>query len=137
MLTHHNILNNAYFSAQAMHFTERDRLCVPVPFYHCFGMVLANLLCLSVGACVVIAGEHFDAPAVLHAVERLGKTAEELPVDGGGGPVGEVLTETAMQAGCDLFVMGAYGHSRLREFMLGGATRWVLQSSPLPALLCH
>jgi fatty-acyl-CoA synthase len=69
VLSHHNILNNAYFSALAMHFTEADRLCVPVPFYHCFGMVLANLLCFSVGACVVIPAEHFEAPAVLRAVE--------------------------------------------------------------------
>ncbi len=69
VLTHHNILNNAYFSAKAMYFTEHDRLCVPVPFYHCFGMVLANLLCFSVGACIVIPSEHFDAPAVLHAIE--------------------------------------------------------------------
>ncbi len=70
VLTHHNILNNAWFAAQAMHFTAGDRLCVPVPFYHCFGMVLANLLCLSVGACEVIASEHFDPLAVLQAVER-------------------------------------------------------------------
>jgi fatty-acyl-CoA synthase len=69
LLTHHNILNNAWFSARAMHFTERDRLCVPVPFYHCFGMVLANLLCFSVGACIVIPCEHFDARAVLQGVE--------------------------------------------------------------------
>lgn len=69
VLTHHNLLNNAYFSARAMHFTESDRLCIPVPFYHCFGMVLANLLCISVGACMVIPSEHFDAPAVLHAIE--------------------------------------------------------------------
>ena len=69
VLTHHNILNNAYFAARAMHFNEHDRLCIPVPFYHCFGMVLANLLCVSVGACMVIAAEHFEAPAVLHAIE--------------------------------------------------------------------
>ena len=70
MLTHHNILNNAWFSAQAMHFTEQDRLVVPVPFYHCFGMVLANLLCFSVGACVVISSEHFDVEKVLQAIEQ-------------------------------------------------------------------
>ena len=70
VLTHHNILNNAWFSAHAMHFTEQDRLCVPVPFYHCFGMVLANLLCLSVGACLVIPCEHFDPLAVLQAIEN-------------------------------------------------------------------
>ena len=68
MLSHHNILNNAWFSAQSMHFTENDRLVVPVPFYHCFGMVLANLACFSVGACVVIGCEHFDARLVLTAV---------------------------------------------------------------------
>ena len=49
MLSHHNILNNAWFSALSMHFSEQDRLLVAVPFYHCFGMVLANLLCFSVG----------------------------------------------------------------------------------------
>ncbi|QBQ54143.1 AMP-binding protein [Nitrosococcus wardiae] len=70
VLSHHNILNNAYFSALAMHFTAKDRLCIPVPFYHCFGMVLANLLCLSVGACAVIACEHFDPRLVLQAIEK-------------------------------------------------------------------
>ena len=69
VLTHHNILNNASFSARAMHFTAADRLAVPVPFYHCFGMVLANLLCFSVGACIVIPCEHFDAADVLKAVQ--------------------------------------------------------------------
>ena len=69
LLTHHNLLNNAWFSALAMHFGPGDRLCVPVPFYHCFGMVLANLLCLSVGACAVIPCEHFDPLAVLQAVQ--------------------------------------------------------------------
>lgn len=67
-LTHHNLLNNAWFSALAMHFTEQDRLCVPVPFYHCFGMVLGNLLSLSVGACIVLPAEHFDPLAVLRAI---------------------------------------------------------------------
>ncbi|AJR05816.1 acyl-CoA synthetase [Photobacterium gaetbulicola Gung47] len=69
VLSHHNILNNAYFAAKSMHFCEQDRLCVPVPFYHCFGMVLANLLCLSVGACIVIPSEHFDPEDVLRAIE--------------------------------------------------------------------
>ncbi|MGB5252875.1 MAG: fatty acid CoA ligase family protein, partial [Sedimenticolaceae bacterium] len=70
VLTHHNILNNAWFSALAMHFGPADRLAVPVPFYHCFGMVLANLLCVSVGACLVLPCEHFDALAVLQAIEQ-------------------------------------------------------------------
>ena len=70
VLSHHNILNNAYFTARAMHFTEQDRLCISVPFYHCFGMVLANLLCVSVGACAVIPAEHFEPGAVLEAVHK-------------------------------------------------------------------
>jgi fatty-acyl-CoA synthase len=70
LLTHHNILNNAYFSALAMHFMPQDRLCVPVPFYHCFGMVLANLLCLSVGATLVLPSEYFDDFRVLRAIEQ-------------------------------------------------------------------
>lgn len=69
VLSHFNILNNALFSARAMNFSETDRLCVPVPFYHCFGMVLANLLCLSVGAAIVVPAEHFDALAVLQSIE--------------------------------------------------------------------
>lgn len=70
VLTHHNLLNNAWFSARAMHFTHEDRLCIPVPFYHCFGMVLSNLLCFSVGACAVIPCEYFDAGAILAAIDR-------------------------------------------------------------------
>jgi len=70
VLTHHNILNNAYFVARALHFKDTDRLVVPLPFYHCFGMVVANLMCLSVGACIVIPWEHFDARRLLQAVER-------------------------------------------------------------------
>ena len=69
VLTHHNILNNAYATAHIMHFTEQDRLCVSVPLYHCFGMVLANLLCLSVGACIVLPCEHFNALEILQAIE--------------------------------------------------------------------
>ncbi len=69
VLTHHNILNNAFFTARAMHFGPDDRLAVSVPFYHCFGMVLANLLCMSVGACLVVPCEHFDPELVLRSVQ--------------------------------------------------------------------
>ena len=69
LLTHHNLLNTGVLTAREMHFTEKDRLCVPVPFYHCFGMVLSNLMCLSSGACIVLPGEYFEAGAVLRAVE--------------------------------------------------------------------
>jgi fatty-acyl-CoA synthase len=68
-LTHHNILNNGYFIARAMKFTEADRLCIPVPLYHCFGMVLGNLACLTHGAAMVFPGEAFDPLATLEAVE--------------------------------------------------------------------
>ncbi len=68
-LTHHNIINNGYFIGEAMRLTAQDRLCIPVPFYHCFGMVLGNLACVTHGACMVIPGEGFDALATLETVE--------------------------------------------------------------------
>ncbi|TVL92894.1 AMP-binding protein [Streptomyces sp. SAJ15] len=69
-LSHHNILNNGYFVGEAVGYTEQDRICVPVPFYHCFGMVMGNLAATSHGACVVIPAPSFDAAATLRAVER-------------------------------------------------------------------
>ena len=67
-LSHHNILNNGYFIGEAMRLTSADRLCIPVPLYHCFGMVLGNLACLTHGAAIVYPDESFDAKAVLEAV---------------------------------------------------------------------
>lgn len=69
-LTHRNIVNNGYFVGEAMRLTEQDRLCIPVPFYHCFGMVLGNLACLTHGACMVIPGEGFDPLATLETVQE-------------------------------------------------------------------
>ncbi len=69
-LTHHNIVNNAIAVAQAMRFGEADRLCIPVPLYHCFGMVLAVLACVASGAAMVFPGEVFDAGATLAAVSE-------------------------------------------------------------------
>jgi fatty-acyl-CoA synthase len=66
-LTHHNILNNAHFVAQLLGYTERDRVCVPVPLYHCFGMVMGNLACTSSGAAIVYPAETFDPEATLRA----------------------------------------------------------------------
>ncbi len=68
-LTHHNVLNNGFFIGEAMRLTERDRLCIPVPLYHCFGMVLGNLACVTHGAAMVYPGEGFDAGAVLATVQ--------------------------------------------------------------------
>jgi len=67
-LTHHNILNNANQVAAGMKFSEADRLCIPVPMYHCFGMVLGALACATRGACAVFPGEAFEPGAVLAAV---------------------------------------------------------------------
>ena len=68
VLTHHNILNNGFFAGEAMKLSGEDRLCVPVPFYHCFGMVLSNLACLTHGATIVIPAAHFNAKSTLAAV---------------------------------------------------------------------
>jgi fatty-acyl-CoA synthase len=67
-LSHHNILNNGFFIGEAMRLTSEDRLCIPVPLYHCFGMVLGNLAALTHGACMVFPGEGFDPLATLQAV---------------------------------------------------------------------
>ncbi len=68
-LSHRNILNNGYFVARACHYTEADRVCIPVPFYHCFGMVMGNLGCTTHGACMVLSGPGFEPGAVLETVE--------------------------------------------------------------------
>ena len=67
-LSHHNILNNGFFIGEAMRLTPQDRLCIPVPLYHCFGMVLGNLAALTHGACMVFPGEGFDPLATLQTV---------------------------------------------------------------------
>ncbi len=68
-LTHHNILNNGYFIGEAMRLTPDDCLCIPVPYYHCFGMVLGNLACVTHGSCMVSPSEGFDPVATLEAVQ--------------------------------------------------------------------
>ncbi|MEU9855487.1 AMP-binding protein [Streptomyces sp. NPDC047974] len=69
-LSHHNILNNGYFVGEMIAYTEEDRICVPVPFYHCFGMVMGNLAATSHGACIVIPAPSFDPAATLRAVQE-------------------------------------------------------------------
>jgi fatty-acyl-CoA synthase len=68
-LSHHNILNNGFFVGELCHYTEADRICIPVPFYHCFGMVMGNLAATSHGACMVIPSPTFDPAATLQAVQ--------------------------------------------------------------------
>lgn len=69
-LSHHNILNNGYFVAELMNFTEKDRLVIPVPLYHCFGMVMGNLGCVTHGATMIYPSEGFDPVSTLKAVEQ-------------------------------------------------------------------
>lgn len=69
-LSHHNILNNGYFVGELIAYSEQDRVCVPVPFYHCFGMVMGNLAATSHGACLVVPAASFDPAATLEAVQR-------------------------------------------------------------------
>ncbi|SEH28529.1 AMP-binding protein [Chryseobacterium culicis] len=67
-LSHHNILNNGYFIGIRLRYTEKDRVCIPVPFYHCFGMVIGNMCCVAHGACMVIPNDSFDPDITLKAV---------------------------------------------------------------------
>jgi fatty-acyl-CoA synthase len=67
-LSHHNILNNGFFIGETLAYTSDDRVCIPVPFYHCFGMVLGNLAVVTHGACIVLPSESFDARSVLETV---------------------------------------------------------------------
>jgi len=69
-LTHHNLLNNGFFVGELVAYSEADRICLPVPFYHCFGMVMGNLAATAHGACMVIPAGGFDPAATLRAVEQ-------------------------------------------------------------------
>ena len=75
MLTHHNLVANATYTAEGLRFTEEDRLCIPVPFYHCFGSVLGTLACAAAGAAMVVPSEYFEPGKALVAVEEEGCTA--------------------------------------------------------------
>ncbi len=68
-LTHHNILNNGFFIGETLKYTEEDRVCIPVPFYHCFGMVLGNLACTTHGATMVIPAEAYDPVLTMQTVQ--------------------------------------------------------------------
>ncbi len=110
-LTHHNIVNNGFFIGEAMRLTEDDRLCIPVPFYHCFGMVLGNLACVTHGACMVIPGEGFDVLATLETV------AEERC--------------TALHGVPTMFI-AELEHPRFREFDLSSLRTGIMAGSPCP-----
>ncbi len=110
-LTHHNLLNNGFFVGEAMRLTEQDRLCIPVPFYHCFGMVLGNLACITHGSCMVIPGAGFDPLATLETV------AEERCTGLHGVPT--------------MFI-AELNHPRFNEFELGSLRTGIMAGSPCP-----
>ena len=110
-LTHHNVINNARFVAQAMRFAEQDALCIPVPLYHCFGMVLSVLACVSTGATMVFPGESFDPAATLAAV------AEERC--------------TALHGVPTMFI-AELDHPRFGEFDLSSLRTGIMAGAPCP-----
>jgi fatty-acyl-CoA synthase len=111
-LTHHNIVNNGWFIGEAMRLTEHDKLCIPVPFYHCFGMVLGNLACVTHGACMVIPGEGFDALTTLQCV------AEE---------------KCTGLHGVPTMFIAELEHPRFAEFDLSSLRTGIMAGSPCPA----
>jgi fatty-acyl-CoA synthase len=110
-LTHHNILNNGYFIGEAMKLTERDRVCIPVPLYHCFGMVLGNLACITHGAAMIYPAEGFDPLATLEAVE-----AERC---------------TALYGVPTMFI-AELGHPEFKRFDLASLRTGIMAGSPCP-----
>ena len=110
-LTHHNILNNGFFIGEAMRLSEQDRLCIPVPFYHCFGMVLGNLACLTHRSCMVVPGEGFDPLAVLETV-----AAERC---------------TGLHGVPTMFI-ALLDHPRFAEFDLSSLRTGIMAGSPCP-----
>ena len=107
-LTHRNIVNNAYFTGRAMAFSQRDKLCIPVPLYHCFGMVLGTLACVTAGAAMVFPGEAFEPGEVLQAA-----TAERCTALHG--------VPTMFIAMLDHADFGRFDYSSLRTGIMAGA----------------
>lgn len=110
-LSHHNILNNGFFIGEGLHYSENDRVCIPVPFYHCFGMVLGNLACTTHGACIVVPGEVYDPVAVLETVQ-----AERC---------------TSLYGVPTMFI-GELEHPRFPEFDLSTLRTGIMAGSPCP-----
>lgn len=110
-LSHHNVLNNGFFVGEALRLTEADRVCVPVPFYHCFGMVMGNLAATTHGACIVVPAEAFDALAALEAVQ--------------------VERCTALYGVPTMFI-AELDHPRFAEFDLGSLRTGIMAGSPCP-----
>ena len=110
-LSHHNILNNGYLVGEMIKYTEHDRVCIPVPFYHCFGMVMGNLACSSHGACMIVPAEAFDPLATLEAI-----AAERC---------------TSLYGVPTMFI-AQLAHPRFREFDLSSLRTGIMAGSPCP-----
>ena len=110
-LSHHNILNNGYLVGEMIKYTEQDRVCIPVPFYHCFGMVMGNLACSSHGACMVIPSEAFDPLATLETI-----AAERC---------------TSLYGVPTMFI-AQLAHARFGEFDLSSLRTGIMAGSPCP-----
>jgi fatty-acyl-CoA synthase len=110
-LSHHNILNNGYFIGEAQRLSDRDRVCIPVPLYHCFGMVLGNLACITHGAAMVYPSEGFDPLSTLQAVE-----AERC---------------TALYGVPTMFI-AELGHPEFSRFDLSSLRTGIMAGSPCP-----
>jgi fatty-acyl-CoA synthase len=110
-LSHHSILNNGFFIGEALRYTEADRVCIPVPFYHCFGMVLGNLACTTHGSTMVIPGEAYDPEAVMETVQ-----AERC---------------TSLYGVPTMFI-GELDHPRFNEFDFSSLRTGIMAGSPCP-----
>jgi fatty-acyl-CoA synthase len=110
-LSHHNILNNGYFTGELLGYSERDRICIPVPLYHCFGMVLGNLAATSHGACMVYPAETFEPEATLRAC------AEE---------------RCTSLYGVPTMFIAELGHERFGEYDLELLRTGIMAGSPCP-----
>ena len=110
-LSHHNILNNGFFIGEALRYSERDRVCIPVPFYHCFGMVLGNLACTTHGACMVGPGESYEPLAEMETVQ-----AERC---------------TALYGVPTMFI-GELDHPRFADFDFSSLRTGIMAGSPCP-----
>jgi fatty-acyl-CoA synthase len=110
-LTHHNILNNGFFIGEKLKYTEADRVCIPVPFYHCFGMVLGNLACTTHGATMVIPGEAYDPVAVMETVQK---------------------EQCTSLYGVPTMFIGELEHPRFKEFDFNSLRTGIMAGSPCP-----
>ncbi len=110
-LTHHNILNNGFFIGEAQRLSERDRVCIPVPLYHCFGMVLGNLACITHGAAMIYPSEGFEPLAALETVEKERCTA---------------------LYGVPTMFIAELGHPDFKRFDLASLRTGIMAGSPCP-----